>query len=106
MRREAAELIRRHGRELVAADTSGERSFFGFLEPLGAQSAAGGERSRAGVVSHERFRLVAEPAEEFSQGLSTRVRCGETEYKVLSIREIYAGEELSHRECVLRRVES
>ena len=100
----AAGSLWRYGRIMTAADESGERDFLGFLEPLSGEAQV--LRTKAGAVSRERFRLIAEPGEGFSAGLSTRVLCAGTEYRLLSIRDIYAGEVLSHRECVLRKAGS
>lgn len=97
--------IWRFGRLMTAKDPNGEeRGFQGFLEHLTLSDGAAVERGRAGILQKERFRLIAEPEERFACGTATRVLCGGAEYRVLSIREVYVGGELSHRECILKRV--
>lgn len=92
----------RFGRIFAAADADGtKREFMGFLEPIG--NAKPDAKTKAGTLSSERYRLIAEPKEEFPDGTATRIFCGETEYRLLNIREIYAGGALCHRECVLRK---
>lgn len=96
----------RFGRIFSASDPQGgnKRSFKGFLEPLGTAETMS-VRTKAGLMSAERFRLIAEPGESFPEGVSARISCAGTNFRLLSIREIYAGGELSHRECVLRKAE-
>ncbi|MEF9971340.1 MAG: hypothetical protein RR731_03395 [Oscillospiraceae bacterium] len=77
------------------------RKFLGFLEPLRPAETAKRVRTKAGFLPRERFRLLAEPKEDFS-GI-TRLVCGGDEFEILSVQEVYLGNLISHRECILKR---
>lgn len=87
--------------KLVDARSAEGRWFRGFLEALGAEDFD--LRSPVGLVSKERFRLIAEPGEKFPCGRETVIFFRGMRYGILGIREIYAGEGISHRELVLSR---
>ncbi|MEG0940511.1 MAG: hypothetical protein RSE64_01320 [Oscillospiraceae bacterium] len=91
-------------RGLCAFDSASPagRSFRGFLEPLQVGDGIV-VRKKPGIVSRERFRLIAEPCEAFSGGVGMRISCGGDEFELLAVREVFAGDEISHRECVLRK---
>ena len=93
------------GRMLFIRDEKSgeERAFRGFLEPLNLTAVEREKRSRAGVVQKEKFRLIAEPTESFFQGRDRLVRCGNSQFEIISIKELYCGDIISHRECILRR---
>lgn len=76
----------------------------GFLE-RDSMKCAPRERSRAGLVSTERYMLIAEPAEDFSGAVGTKICRGESEFELVNANGVYVGELLSHWECVLRRVQ-
>ena len=81
------------------------RQFRGFLEHRGLSGAAH-SKSRAGLVSNERFKLISEPGEDFPEGTGTKICCEGQIFELISTFEIYAGDGLSHRESVLRRSET
>ena len=92
-----------YGQTLRAFDagSSDGREFMGFMEPLSFTDYATEERTGAGIVYKEKYRLLAAPAESFPCGTETVIVCGSVKYEVLSIKEICDGEEISHRECIL-----
>ena len=95
-----------YGQKLYAYDkgvTSG-RSFSGFLEPLNLVTDVSETKTRVGLVPNEEYRLIAEPSEIFPYGTETVIACGSTKYEVISVKEIYCGEKVSHRECLLLKV--
>jgi hypothetical protein len=95
------------GREFFLMDEDGEklRSFRGFLEH-GGLSGRAYKKSRAGLVSKEKFRLISEPCEDFLPfGAGAKIYCEGCSYELISSFEVYAGKALSHRESVLRRWE-
>ena len=96
----------RYGRRLLALDESsaGGREFYGFLEPMSLSSEISETRNKAGLVPSEEFRLIADPAESFAYGTATTIVSGNIKFEVLSVREVYDGEKISHRECVLLKV--
>lgn len=95
----------RYGQRLTVLDEASPegRGFRGFLAPLGAGVGDFDYRSLIGEVSQERFLLIAEPEEAFPHGCEGRVVFKGQRYAILGIREIYAGEALSHREALLYR---
>ncbi len=93
------------GRMLFIRDeVSGEeRAFRGFLEPLNLTAVEREKRSRAGVVQTEKFRLIAEPDESFSGGRDRLICSDNCEFEIIRIKELYYGDIISHRECILLR---
>ncbi len=92
-----------YGQKLYAYDgesTSG-RVFSGFLEPVNLGSADLETRDRAGTVAEEMYRLIAAPKETFPYGTATVIVCGTVKYEVLSVKEVFDGAKVSHRECIL-----
>ncbi|PKM72484.1 MAG: hypothetical protein CVU91_08825 [Firmicutes bacterium HGW-Firmicutes-16] len=92
-----------HGQKLFAYDegvTSG-RSFLGFIEPSNLVADVVEARTRVGFVPNEEHRLIATPSETFPYGTETMIVCGTAKFEVLSVKEIYSGEKVSHRECML-----
>lgn len=96
----------RYGRRLLAFDESsaGGREFYGFLDPMSLSSVVSETRNKAGLVPTEEFRLIVEPAETFAYGTATTIVCGNIRFELLNVREVYDGEKISHRECVLLKV--
>lgn len=95
-----------YGQKLCAFDegvTSG-RSFLGFLEPLKLAADSSETRSGAGLVPNEEYRLIAAPSETFPYGTETVIVYGNAKFEVLSVKEIFNGGKISHRECVLLKV--
>ncbi len=95
-----------HGQKLYAYDegvTSG-RSFLGFIEPSNLVADVAETRTRAGFVPNEEHRLIAAPWETFPYGTETVIVCGTAKFEVVSVKEIYNGEKVSHRECMLLKV--
>ena len=94
------------GQKLFAFDASSVvgREFFGFLEPMSFGSAVSETRDRMGVVPTEEFRLIAAPTETFSCGSATQIICGNAKFELCSVKEVFDGEMISHRECVLLKV--
>jgi len=86
------------------ADSVNGREFTGFLEPLSLTDCDAEERTEAGIVCKEKYRLIASPSETFPYGPATLIVCGSIKYELLSIKEVQAGEKISHRECVLLKV--
>ena len=103
MTKGAFEGVWRHGRRLIAFDesTSVGREFYGFIEPLSFGTEVSEVRDRAGIVPAEKYRLIAEPSEEFSCGTATRLVCGNMSFELVSVKEVFDGEKITHRECVL-----
>lgn len=95
--------IWRYGQRLVAYDSASAagREFMGFLEPMNFYSGASSVRSKAGLIPTEKFRLISEPDELFPSGTSTRIVCGGSAFELLSVNEVFDGERIAHRECVL-----
>lgn len=96
----------RYGQKLHAFDEGSDqgREFYGFLESMSFSSAAQESRDRAGIVPDEEYRLIVEPAEALAYGKATMIVCGGTKYELLSVEEVYDGDKVSHRECVLLKV--
>lgn len=103
MKNNTFEGIWKFGRKFRAYDGTEDdgREFMGFVEPVNPDCSEDEIRSKAGIVVQEKFRLISEPKEAFPFGKDTRIVCGASEYKLLSINEIYDGEKVSHRECIL-----
>ena len=95
-----------YGQKFLAYDdgvTSG-RSFLGFVEALNLAADSSETRVRAGLIKKEEYRLIAAPSETFPYKTETVIICGSSKFEVLSVKEIYNGEKVSHRECVLLKV--
>ncbi len=86
------------------ANSSGGRNFYGFIEPMSLSLVDSETRGRTGVSPQEQFWLIAEPSETFSGGTSTTIVCGSERFELLSVKEVFAGQRVSHRECVLLKV--
>lgn len=76
----------------------------GFIEPLNLTSGAPEVRNRAGLIPNEEYRLIAPPSETFPYGTESVIIFGNATFEMLSVKEIYSGEKVSHRECVLIKV--
>ena len=95
-----------YGQKLIIHD-KGEasgRSFMGFIEPLNLTADVSEAGNRAGLIPNEEYRLIAEPSETFPYGTDSVIVCGNTRFEVRSVKEIYSGEKIYHRECVLLKV--
>lgn len=79
------------------------RLFLGFLEPLSLTDHVSSERKKPFILPKERFRLISQPAEDFYGGKAMLVACGGEIFEILSVKPVYLGEEVTHRECVLLR---
>ena len=97
--------IWRFGRELEVfpPESSSGRRFLGFLEPLSLTDGESFDRGKPYLVPRERFRLIAPPEEDFFGGKARRVDCGGECFELVSIKEIYLGEAITHREALLLR---
>ncbi len=95
-----------YGRKMSAYDggLALGREFRGFLEPMNPLSGAEEARDKVGVLPTEKYLLLAEPAEAFACGSATSIICGGVRFELLSVREVFNGEKVSHRECVLLKV--
>ena len=93
------------GQRFVAfdADAPEGREFAGFIEPISAALGVNETRVRAGVLPEESFRLIASPSESFPRGTATVLVSGDVRYEVKSVKEIYAGERICYRECVVMK---
>lgn len=78
----------------------GSREFKGFIQPQ-SMSARPSSGRRPGLRNRERYRLLAHPEEDFFRGRAAAVRWGERLFELLAVKEVYIGDALSHRECVL-----
>ena len=85
-------------------DSDESRVFRGFLEPLSLNESIPTVRVKPGIFVRERYRLIAEPEETFPAGAATRIFSGSVEFEVLNIKELYDGERVTHRECIVREV--
>lgn len=96
----------RFGRKLLAFDAGSVagREFYGFLEPMSFGFAVSETRDRMGVVPTEEYQLIAAPAETFPYGAATQIVCGNAKFELLAVKEVFVGEKISHRECVLLKV--
>lgn len=96
----------RFGQKLVAFDAGSVagREFYGFLEPMSFSSAVSETRDRTGVIPTEEFRLIAAPAETFPCGTATKFLYKNAKFELLAVKEVFDGEKISHRECVLLKV--
>lgn len=96
----------RFGRKLLAFDVGSVagREFYGFIEPMSFGSVVSETRDRMGVIPTEEYRLIAAPVETFPCGTETQIVCGNAKFELLAIKEVYDGEKISHRECVLLKV--
>ena len=96
----------RYGQKLFAYDCSSAegRQFSGFLEPMNLRSAEAKKRDKAGILPTEEYLLLAEPTEAFDCGCKTTIVGGGLKFELLSVREVFDGEKVSHRECVLLKV--
>lgn len=106
MKRGAFEGIWKFGRTLTIfdPDSSDSRTFLGFLEPLSLTGYQRSIRKKAAVLFKEKFRLIAEPGEDFYSGRAVKIACGADEFEILTIKTLYMGEKTSHRECILLRI--
>ena len=97
--------IWRFGRELevFSPDSLSGRRFLGFLEPLSLTDGESFDRGKPYLIPKERFRLIAPTEEDFFAGTAKRLDCGGECFEVVSIKEIYLGEAVTHREVLLLR---
>lgn len=93
----------RFGRTLTIFDSQSAegRSFRGFLEPMDRRTSTERTRTKAGFAHKEKFRLLAEPKEQFPDGEGTKLVCGDEVFSLLRAKAMYDGEKVTHRECVL-----
>ena len=94
------------GQMLCAFDPESDegRDFRGFVEPIKKDSDTMMHRDRMGIVSDKKFRLICEPSEIFPLGLETKIVFDYGIYELLSISEVYEGNIISHRECIIRKI--
>lgn len=96
----------RYGKKLCVFDGSSAegRQFYGFLEPMNLRSAEAEKRDKAGILPTEEYLLLAEPTKAFACASATTIIGGGMKFELLSVREVFDGEKVSHRECVLLKV--
>lgn len=82
-------------------DGTNSRKFLGFIEPLGLKDTVAAVRKKPGIVRKEKYRLIAEPEEDFFGGCASCVGIDGHRFEILGIKKIYYGDKVSHRECVL-----
>ncbi len=97
--------IWKYARSLIisAPDGSQSRPFLGFLEPISLTDPVSSERRRPFILPKEKFRLISEPGEDFYGGGAVYVSCAGEMFEVLSVKPVYIGGEITHRESVLVR---
>lgn len=77
------------------------RQFLGFLEPLSFTAYESVAHKKPFLLPKEKFRLIAQPEEDFFGGGAERIACGGDAFEILSVKPVYIGEVITHRECVL-----
>ena len=94
-----------YGRTMYVKDQESgeERSFRGFLEPLNLTAAEKDHWTKAGIIAKEKFRLLSEPKESLENISENELRCGKYMYRIIKTKELYIGDELSHKESILLR---
>ncbi|MDR0951450.1 MAG: hypothetical protein LBM18_00795 [Oscillospiraceae bacterium] len=88
---------------VFSLDGSESREFRGFLEPLSLTQEPEFSRERPFALPRERFRLISEPGEDFYGGSAIKISRGGEIYELLTVKPIYFGETVTHRESVLLR---
>lgn len=77
------------------------RQFLGFLEPMSLTVYDDESRKKPFILPKEKFRLIAQPEEDFFGGSADRIVCGGCNFEILSVKPVFIGEKITHRECVL-----
>lgn len=85
---------------VIGPEKDESREFKGFIQPESVTARPSSGR-RPGLRHRERYRLLAHPEEDLFGGRAGTVRWGERLFELLAVKEIYIGDALSHRECVL-----
>lgn len=88
---------------LTVFNTDGTKSheFKGFIEPLGLTDTVTSIRKKPGIVKKEKYRLISEPEEDLYGCCASHVEFGGYRFEIISIKNIYYGDKVGHRECVL-----
>lgn len=88
--------------KVMSPDSNERHDFKGFLENVNPDGIKKFYRTKTGKISAMKFRLISEPREDFFDGKASGILRGDRSYEILSIKDIYIGDEISHRECILR----
>ena len=77
------------------------RSFRGFIEALELSDSERELVKKPGLIAMEKYRLVSDPDEDFYEGKASQIEYAGYLFKILYQENIYVGDIISHKECVL-----
>lgn len=86
---------------VFSKDGTESHEFLGFIEPLSFTDTVTAVRKKPGILMKEKYRLIAEPNEDFYGGCASCVEYGGCRFEIISVKKIYFRDEICHSECVL-----